>query len=106
MKRPGFRKLNLIDEANREALCLEVGISIPSARLIRALNRLIEWYDAPDSVRMDNGPEMTSHDFIEWAAAKGVKLNHIEPGELNRPGFRGGSNSGEWSHEEVPEVFA
>ncbi|MCH8855088.1 MAG: hypothetical protein IIA03_02315 [Proteobacteria bacterium] len=26
--------------------------------------------------------------------------------QLNRPGFRGGSNSGEWSHEEVPEVFA
>jgi len=24
---------------------------------------------------------------------------------LNRPVFRGGSNSGEWSHEEVPEVF-
>jgi hypothetical protein len=24
---------------------------------------------------------------------------------LNRPGFRGGSNTGEWSHEEVPEVF-
>ena len=25
---------------------------------------------------------------------------------LKRPGFRGGSNTGEWSHEEVPEVFA
>lgn len=25
--------------------------------------------------------------------------------DMNRPGFRGGSNSGEWSHEEVPEVF-
>ncbi|WP_374259291.1 hypothetical protein [Aquabacterium sp.] len=25
--------------------------------------------------------------------------------ELKRPGFRGGSNTGEWSHEEVPEVF-
>jgi hypothetical protein len=24
---------------------------------------------------------------------------------LNRPGFRGGSNCREWSHEEVPEVF-
>ncbi|MFW9616195.1 hypothetical protein [Aquabacterium sp.] len=24
---------------------------------------------------------------------------------LKRPGFRGGSNTGEWSHEEVPEVF-
>jgi hypothetical protein len=26
-------------------------------------------------------------------------------GTMNRPGFRGGSNSREWSHEEVPEVF-
>lgn len=25
---------------------------------------------------------------------------------LKRPGFRGGSNTGEWSHEEVLEVFA
>jgi putative transposase len=82
-----FRTLNVIDEANREALCIEVGISIPSARLIRALNRLIDWYGAPDSIRMDNGPEMTSHDFIEWAAAKGIKLNHIEPGEPNQNAY-------------------
>jgi len=26
-------------------------------------------------------------------------------GYMNRPGNRGGSNSREWSHEEVPEVF-
>jgi hypothetical protein len=25
---------------------------------------------------------------------------------LKRPGFDGGSNTGEWSHEEVLEVFA
>ena len=25
--------------------------------------------------------------------------------DVKRPGFRGGSNTGEWSHEEVPEVF-
>lgn len=25
---------------------------------------------------------------------------------VKRPGFRGGSDTGEWSHEEVPEVFA
>ena len=30
---------------------------------------------------------------------------HQEAG-LKRPGFRGGSNTGEWSHEEVLEVFA
>jgi hypothetical protein len=28
-----------------------------------------------------------------------------QTGKLNRPGNRGGSNSREWSHEEVPEVF-
>ncbi|TDP78643.1 transposase-like protein DUF772 [Aquabacterium commune] len=26
--------------------------------------------------------------------------------DMKRPGFRGGSNTGEWSHEEVLEVFA
>ena len=38
-----------------------------------------------------------------------VFLDYYATGEgrtLNRPGFDGGSNSGEWSHEEVPEVFA
>jgi len=37
-----------------------------------------------------------------------VDDKHIEPHVpvwVNRPGFRGGSNCREWSHEEVPEVF-
>ena len=36
-------------------------------------------------------------------------LEEVEQNEvaiLKRPGFRGGSNTGEWSHEEVLEVFA
>lgn len=65
----------MIDEAIREA------------RLFRALDRLIEWYGAPDSIRMDNGPEMTSHDFIDWARRKGIRLNHIEPGEPNQNAY-------------------
>lgn len=82
-----FRTLNVIDEANREALAIEVGISIPAARLIRTVSRLIDWYGAPNSIRMDNGPEMTSHDFTEWAAAKGIALNYIEPGEPNQNAY-------------------
>ena len=82
-----FRTLNVIDEANREALTIEVGISIPSARLIRTLSRLIEWYGRPDNIGMDNGPEMTSHDFTEWAASRGIRLNHIEPGEPNQNAY-------------------
>lgn len=42
-----FRTLNVIDEANREALAIEVGTSIPARRLIRTLSRLVDWYGVP-----------------------------------------------------------
>lgn len=82
-----FRTLNVIDEANREALAIEVGTSIPARRLIRTISRLIDWYGTPDSIRLDNGPEMTSQDFTEWAAAKGIALRFIEPGEPNQNAY-------------------
>ncbi len=74
-----FRTLNVIDEANREALAIEIGTSIPARRLIRTLSRLIDGYGAPDSIRLDNDPEMTSHDFTQWAAGKGIARRFIEP---------------------------
>jgi len=77
----------VIDEANREALAFEVGQSIPSRLLIRTIDRLVEWYGAPKAIQMDNGPEMSSHDFVEWAARKGITLNYIEPGELNQNAY-------------------
>lgn len=82
-----FRTLNVIDEANREALAIEVGTSIPARRLIRTLSRLIEWYGRPDAIRLDNGPEMTSQVFAEWAAAKGIALRFIAPGEPNQNAY-------------------
>jgi putative transposase len=62
-----FRTLNVIDEGNREALRIECGTSIPSARLVRAMNQLIEGHGAPEAIRMDNSPKMTSEMFTEWA---------------------------------------
>ncbi|MDR2016612.1 MAG: integrase core domain-containing protein, partial [Burkholderiales bacterium] len=50
-------------------------------------NRLIEWYGAPEAIRLDNGPEMTSHDFTEWAADKGIHLRFIEPGQPNQNAY-------------------
>jgi putative transposase len=66
-----FRTLNVIDEGNRGALRIECGTSIPSARLVKAMDQLIEVYGAPEAIRMDNGPEMTSEMFTEWAKEKG-----------------------------------
>ncbi|MNL35959.1 Integrase core domain protein [compost metagenome] len=76
-----FRTLNVIDEANRECLAIEVGVSIPSARLIRVLSRLIDCYGLPDAIRLDNGPEMISDAFTEWAAAKGISSRMAESHE-------------------------
>lgn len=82
-----FRTLNVIDEANRECLAIEVGMSIPSARLIRVLSRLIDCYGPPDAIRLDNGPEMISDAFTEWAAAKGISIRYIQPGKPNQNAF-------------------
>ena len=67
-----FITLNVIDEGNREALPIECGTSIPSARLLRTMNQLIEVFGIPEAIRMDNGPEMTSQTFIEWAEEMGI----------------------------------
>ncbi len=50
-----FRTLNMIDEANRECLPIEVGTSTPSARLIRILIRLVDCHGAPDAIRWTTG---------------------------------------------------
>lgn len=66
-----FRTLNVIDEGNREALRIECGSSIPSGRLVRVMDQLVELYGKPEAIRMDNGPELTSQSFEEWAAYSG-----------------------------------
>lgn len=75
--------MSVIDEVNRECLAIEVGTSIPSARLIR----LINCYGAPEAIRLDNGPEMVSLAFTEWAAARGITVRYIQPGKPNQNAF-------------------
>jgi len=82
-----FRTLNVIDEANREALAIQVAQSLPASMLIRTMDRLVAWYGARESIRIDNGPEMTCHDFVEWPLRKGIALNYIEPGEPNQNAY-------------------
>ncbi|MDQ5925935.1 MAG: Site-specific DNA-methyltransferase [Pseudomonadota bacterium] len=49
-------------------------------------------------------PHAAGHIYGDAASARDNLL--IQGDNLKRPGFRGGSNTGEWSHEEVLEVFA
>ena len=50
-----FRLFNVLDDYNREGLGIEVDLSLPSARVIRSLEQIIEWRGTPKVLRCDNG---------------------------------------------------
>lgn len=64
-----IRLFKLIDDFNRGALGIEVGLSLPSKCVIRTLKQIIGWRRKPTSIRYDNGPEYLSAAIIEWAVA-------------------------------------
>ncbi|WP_392561517.1 IS3 family transposase [Orbus sturtevantii] len=76
-----IRLLNIIDDYKREGLAIEADFSLPAIRIIRALNRLLEFREKPTVIRCDNGPEFISHEFKNWAREKGISIEHIEPGK-------------------------
>ena len=64
-----YRLFNVIDDYNREGLGIEVDFSLPAERVIRSLERIIEWRGKPTVIRCDNGPEYVS-------VSGKVKLTH------------------------------
>jgi putative transposase len=76
-----IRLLNLIDDFNREALAIDVDFSLPSLRVIRSLEQVIEWRGKPSVIRCDNGPEYVSGELQAWAAKRSIKIEYIQPGK-------------------------
>src|SRR5699024_8204446 len=76
-----LRLLNVIDDFNREALAMDVALSIPSEQVIRYLERTIEQRGKPKEIRVDNGPEYISERLISWTESQGIRLNYIQPGK-------------------------
>lgn len=76
-----FRLLNVVDDFNREGLGIEVDFSLPTARVIRTLDRIIAWRGVPLAIRVDNGPEYISSQLLQWAENHGIAIRHIQPGK-------------------------
>ncbi|MBS7459051.1 DDE-type integrase/transposase/recombinase, partial [Coralloluteibacterium stylophorae] len=76
-----FRTLNINDDFNRESLRIEIDTSLPSSRVVRALDELVELRGAPRRLRLDNGPEFISATLAQWARRHHVELLHIQPGK-------------------------
>ena len=81
------RVLTIIDDYNREALAIEVGLSIPSQRVIRILERLIFEKGNPASIRTDNGPEFTSHQLADFCQSRKIEQWFIQPGKPSQNGY-------------------
>jgi putative transposase len=75
-----FRIFNLIDDFNREALVMDIDLSLPAERVVRALDQVIEWRGKPLVIRSDNGPEYISSKLVVWAEKHDIRLEYIQPG--------------------------
>ncbi len=76
-----MRTFNVLDDFNREGLGREVDLSLPSLRVQRSLERIIEERGKPSRIRCDNGPEYIATSMAEWADKRGIKLDYIQPGK-------------------------
>jgi putative transposase len=76
-----FRAFNVLDDFNREGLGIEIDFSLPTLRVIRALENIMQWRGKPLAIRSDNGPEYISEAFKAWADLRGIKLMFIQPGK-------------------------
>jgi putative transposase len=82
-----FRTLNIIDDATRAVLGIEIDTSLSARRVIRTLERIIEQEGKPQTIRVDNGPEFTSIAFSVWAKENGITVQYIQPGKPMQNGY-------------------
>jgi putative transposase len=76
-----YHLFNVLDDYKREGLAIEAGFSLPTMRVIRTLEQLIEWRGKPIALRCDNGPEFISHTFTDWAKEQDIRIDYIQPGK-------------------------
>ena len=76
-----IRVLSVVDAFTRECLALEVDTSFASRRVTRTLAEIVARRGKPESIRCDNGPELTSRHFLSWCLEQQIELVHIQPGK-------------------------
>lgn len=75
-----LRTFNVLDDYNRECLCIEIDTSLPTLRITRMLGQLTEQRGKPQTIRCDNGPEFISKTFVDWCNHRNIEISYIQPG--------------------------
>jgi len=76
-----IRCLTVVDCFTRESPAIAIDTSLPGARVVRVLEDVALERGLPQTVVMDNGPELTSRVLDQWAYEHGVQLRFIDPGK-------------------------
>jgi putative transposase len=76
-----LRVFSVVDAFTRECLALETDTSMPSRRVTRVLQRIINLRGVPQFLRSDNGPEVSSRHCLAWCVERRIGTIHIQPGK-------------------------
>ena len=82
-----FRTFNVIDDYNREALAVEIDISLTAARITRVMDQILLIRGAPERIRVDHGPEFTSAIFVAWCEQRNIVIEYTQPGKPTQNAF-------------------
>ena len=81
------RVFNVIDDCNREALAIDVGLTYPARAVIETLEQLKEEIGTPKYIRCDNGPEFISKIFMNWCEKNFIEIKYTQPGKPMQNGY-------------------
>lgn len=83
-----LRFLTVTDEFTRESLAVEVGLSLPAAKVAEVLNRaIVNSGSAPAYLRSDNGPEFIALALRGFLHRSAVSTAYIDKGKPWQNGF-------------------
>lgn len=76
-----LRTFNAINNYSRAALAIDVDLSLPSERVIRSIEQIIQWRGKPSAIRSDNIPEYMTKVLVYMANCHQITLMQIQPGK-------------------------
>lgn len=76
-----IRLLSVIDEFSKRCFTLDCASSIGGARVKRELEFLFQTYGKPESIRSDNGTELTCKEILKLTEEQKINWLYIEPGK-------------------------
>lgn len=82
--------LTVVDDYSKRCPGLLTEYSITSNKMIQFFDEL---KNKPTRLRCDNGPEMTSKEFLDWAYRNKIEIEYIQPGKPVQNAFVESFNS-------------